>query len=113
MRLAVVLLATAACVLSACRTRDSQVEEADLAVGVAPRWQLPGPLSSADKTDVLALAAQMGIGRVAVVSSDCVNFLGDCPPGCSILHIESVRSSNGRRSTWKTAEITNASGPQP
>jgi hypothetical protein len=69
----------------------------------APEWRLTRPLSEVEKANVLALAARLNLGQLAVIRSELILQ----PLGCEAVRLESVAEANGNRRTWRRAWITN------
>lgn len=88
-----VLLGLAAAVASAAM----QLEQ-------APEWQIARPLSEDEKADVVALAARLNVGQLAVIRSEVIHQ----PTGCEAIRLESARLVTGNRRTWWRAWISNS-----
>jgi hypothetical protein len=72
-----------------------------------PEWRLTRPVSDAEKTRVLALAARLKIDRPGVIISGLINH----PLACEALRIESVPATNGQRRTWRRVWVTSTEWP--
>jgi hypothetical protein len=73
----------------------------------APEWQLASPLTDAEKTRVLSLAATLKIDRPGTIQSEQIHH----PLTCDALRIESIPAVDGRRRTFRRAWVTYSSWP--
>lgn len=73
-----------------------------------PEWRLTRPISDAEKTRVLTLAARLNIDRPGIITSELIHH----PLACEALRIESVPETNGQRRTWRRVWLTSTEWPR-